>query len=263
MRLNLISLLVVLASGSFSYACARRGIYPSPKPQPSDLDTDPALVGWWRFDEIAGPQAFDSSHQCHHGRLEGGLSFGKDSVPGRIGKALRFDGADGLIRITGGKGIAGKQACTMAAWIKTTVPEGEIISWGAEDYGPMGRLGFIRSSLAVGPRGGYLGMKTPVHDDCWHHVAAVVMDADPTHLDDRARLYRDGRLAEIDEMGPRDPSPIQAGSTVEVRIGGRFKGLINEVRLYNRALSEAEVRALFNLGTLRLEVRTNPTSCRS
>jgi hypothetical protein len=39
------------------------------------LDSDPHLLGWWKFDETAGKRAADSSKHGHDGTLEGGLSF--------------------------------------------------------------------------------------------------------------------------------------------------------------------------------------------
>ena len=56
-------------------------------------DNDPHLVGWWKFDETSGTCAADSSRGGHNGVLEGDLTFDKQSVPGRIGKAIQLDGA--------------------------------------------------------------------------------------------------------------------------------------------------------------------------
>jgi len=71
------------------------------------LDTDPNLVGWWKFDDISGTTATDSSRHKRNGQLKGRVSFKKDSVPGRIGKALKLDGDDDYVQITGYKGVTG------------------------------------------------------------------------------------------------------------------------------------------------------------
>jgi hypothetical protein len=210
------------------------------------LDADEHLVGWWKFDETSGKSAADSSKKGHPGVLEGGLSFETHSVPGRIGTAISLDGKDGCVRITGFKGVTGTQPRTVAAWIKTTKPSGEIVSWGLSDFGKMWTMSFIRSRVGVTPKGGYYYMKAGVHDNEWHHVAAVLKEGAPPNLHDNVRLYRDGVLAEIDDIGLLDLWPIETGDKEDVRIGWRFNGLIDDLRIYDRALSDDEIKALSN-----------------
>jgi hypothetical protein len=211
------------------------------------LDNDPNLVGWWKFDETSGKTAADSSRHGHKGTLKGNLSFEENSVPGRIGKALKLEAGDDYVEITGYKGIAGTRPRTVAAWIKTTTDRGEIIAWGADDYGKMWIFGFIRGRIGVTPKGGYLYINDAVHDDKWHHVAAVVQKAELPNLHDDVKLYKDGSLAEIHDIGLLDLWPIDTGSEFDVRIGRRLKGLIDDIRIYDRPLSEQEIKALFTL----------------
>jgi len=139
----------------------------------------------------------------------------------------------------------------VAAWIKTTSSRGEIISWGTEDYGKMWIFSFIRGRIGVTPFGGYLYINDVVHDDKWHHVATVVREAELPNLHDDVKLYKDGTPAEIHDIGLLDLWPIETGSKLDVRIGRRFKGLIDDVRIYDRALSEDEIKALFTLKSSR------------
>lgn len=219
------------------------------KDKPITLDTDPNLVSWWKFDEVSGKTAVDSSRHRRNGALKGGLSFDKDSVSGRISKALKLDGGDDYIEITRYKGVSGTRPRTVAAWVKTTTSKGEIMSWGADDYGKMWIFCFIngRNRIGVTPDGGYLYINDAVHDDKWHHVAAMVQDAELPNLHDDVELYKDGELAEIHDIGLLDLWPIETGSDLDVRIGRGFKGLIDDVRIYDRALSEDEIKALFML----------------
>lgn len=225
------------------------GPRPAGKDKPISLDTDPNLVGWWKFDEVSGKNAPDSSGHGRNGTLQGGLSFDRDSVPGRIGKALRLDGKDDYVEITGYKGVTGRGPRTVAAWIKTKAFRGEIMSWGLDDYGKMWIFSFIRSRVGVTPKGGYLYMNSEVHDDAWHHVAAVVQAAPLPNLHDDVKLYRDGELAEIHDIGLLDLWPIETGSDFDVRIGRGFQGIIDDVRIYDRALSEEEIKTLSVLGS--------------
>lgn len=211
----------------------------------TDLDADPHLVGWWRLDEESGTTAADSSQHDRDGALADGLSFDANSAPGRVGKALRLDGDRGVLRIPEYKGVPGTHPRTVAAWLKTETPRGQIVSWGEPDFGKMWIFGFIRGRLGVTPDGGYLYINAPIHDDAWHHVAAVVEEAELPNLHDDVKLYLDGTLAEIHDIGLLDLWPVDTGSERDVEIGRGFSGLLDDVRVYDRALSGADVKRLF------------------
>jgi hypothetical protein len=215
--------------------------------KPVTLDTDPNLVGWWRFDEATGTTAADSSGHKRDGTLQGGLSFDKNSVPGKVGKAIRFDAKDAVVEVKDYKGIGGTRPRTVAAWIKTASAQGEIVAWGKKDFGQMFTFGYIRGRVGVTPNGGYLYMNAATEDDKWHHVAVVVQKAELPNLHDDVKLYLDGAIAEIHDIGLLDLWPIQTGQDLPVRIGRGFKGLVDDLRLYDRALSDEEVNALFKL----------------
>jgi len=217
----------------------------APKDARSNLDSDAHLIAWWKFDETSGKTAADSAKQPHNGTLEGGLTFDAASIPGRFGKAIQFDGKAQVIRIESYKGIAGTQTRTVSAWLKTTTTRGEIVSWGLPDAGKMFIFSFIRGRPGVTPRGGYLYMKKGIEDNQWHHVAVVVKEGSPPNLHDHVKLYLDGEVAEIDDIGLLDLWPIDTGEKQDVTIGRQFKGAIDDLRIYDRALSEDEIIALF------------------
>ena len=216
------------------------------KGQQKALDNDPNLVGWWTFEETAGKSAADSSPYHRKGVLTGDLSFDKNSVEGRIGKAIKLNGKD-FVQIMGYKGVTGTRPRTIAAWIKTEKSQGEIISWGTDDFGKMCIFGFIRGRIGITPNGGYLYMNDEVHDNQWHHVAVVVKEAELPNLYDDVTLYRDGEIAEIHDIGLLDLWPIDTGEDIDVRVGRQYTGILDDVRLYDRALSDEEVKALFQL----------------
>ena len=215
------------------------------KPSLSSLNTDPHLVGWWKLDDTTGNQLADSSPQAHAGTLGDGAR----SVPGRIGQAVQSDGNNQGIVVAGFKGVTGTQPRTIAAWIKTGTPEGEIVSWGFDDHGKMLIFGHIRGHVGVTPKGGYLYMKAGTADNQWHHVAVVVREASPPNLHDDVKLYKDGQLAEIDDIGLLDLYPLETGDQLDVRLGRRFKGCLDDLRIYSRALSADEVKFLFTIAT--------------
>jgi hypothetical protein len=244
----LLSSLVVLLSGLIIgvLGLAQPKAAAANKDAPKTLDTDPHLVGWWKLDETSGKTAADSSKHKRKGALKEGLSFDKSSAAGRIGKALKLDG-DGYIEITKYKGVVGTRPRTVTAWIKTTTSRGEVISWGADDFGQMFTFCFIRGRLGIRPNGGYYYMNDSIHDDQWHHVAVVIKEAELPNLHDDAVLYLDGVVAEIHDIGLLDLWPIDTGSDLDVRIGRGFKGLLDDVRIYDRVLPDVEVMALFKL----------------
>ena len=217
---------------------------PADKEKPSPFDVDPHLVGWWKFDEASGTTAADASKHRRTGKLAGGMSFEKHSAPGRLGKALTFDGKS-VVEITGYKGVTGTGPRTLAAWIKGKGTRGEIVVWGEEDFGKMFIFGFVRGRVGVRPDGGYLYMNEQINDDQWHYVAVVVEETELPNLHDDVKLYLDGAPAEIHDIGLLDLWPIETGKKLDVRIGRGFQGLIDEVRLYDRAFSREEMKALY------------------
>ena len=65
-------------------------------------DTNLDCISHLRMDETAGTIATDSSGKNKHGTLKNGLSFTDNSVPGKIGGALRFDGVDDYVELPAG-----------------------------------------------------------------------------------------------------------------------------------------------------------------
>jgi hypothetical protein len=215
------------------------------KTEPVEPDTGRGLVCWWKFDETSGTTAANSSGSGRAGTLQGGLSFDGKSVEGRIGKALEFDGGEGYIEVEGYKGVTGTRPRTVAAWIKTKRDNGRILSWGRDEGGGMFIFGHVRGRIGVTPEGGYLYMNNKTNDDAWHHVAAVVEEAELPNLHDDVKIFLDGDIAEIHDIGILDLWPIDTPAELDVRIGKGFSGLLDDVRIYDRALSEDEIRQLF------------------
>ncbi|MHC4240421.1 MAG: LamG domain-containing protein [Planctomycetota bacterium] len=211
-------------------------------------DTSRGLVGWWKFDEVSGKTAADSSGHGRNGVLQGDLSFDNNSMEGRAGRAVKLEAEDDYIEITGYKGITGTAPRTVAAWIKTEQDNGLILSWGRDEGGSMFNFGFVpgRRRIGVTPEGGYLYMKDNAADNKWHHVAAVVEEAELPNLHDHVKLFLDGDAAVIHDIGVLDLYPIETGSELDVSIGKGFRGALDDVRLYDRPLTEQEIELLFS-----------------
>ncbi|HCO94979.1 MAG TPA: hypothetical protein DIU00_13675 [Phycisphaerales bacterium] len=211
------------------------------------LADDPNLVAWYTLDEGAGKTAIDWSGHNGHGQLVGDVQW----VDGINSSALEFDGSGGdYVEAPDAPNVTGTNSRTVTAWIKTA-DYGEIASWGQNVAGQKwifrvqesnGTLGAIRVEV----NGGYQVGSIDVRDDEWHHAAAVLVDDGSPDVVEIA-LYVDGFLesisAQLDE-----PIDTAAGA---VRIGQSawgsrpFNGRIDDVRIYDKAFTEDEIRQTF------------------
>jgi concanavalin A-like lectin/glucanase superfamily protein/HYDIN/CFA65/VesB family protein len=209
------------------------------------------LVGHWKLDEGSGRNTADSSGNGNTGALRG--IGGPTWVAGQLGNALRFDGSDEYVNVPSSPvfGITGD--ITLAAWIKREAPLAydAIIAKtdgaNAFDYDFYfsdndNRLRFWSDS----------GNPTPVFstrevaDLNWHHVAV-------TRTGSTVAFYIDGIDAgttTMDGAFANNAIPIRIGTDgPEWSPGSLFQGTIDEARIYNRALTPAEIRALNVSGT--------------
>ena len=191
----------------------------------------------------------DSSANGRNGTIRGGPLF----VAGQVGQAVSLDGIDDYVNIDGYKGILADAAgvqheFTLSAWIKTAV-NGDIIAWGTNAAGQ--RMNFrVDTVLRVEHGNGNVrGTNGPsLLDGQWHHVAATVPQGGRI-MD--VRLYVDGS-----DVTPASTTTAAFNLTANVDVaigmggaaGGRFfTGLIDEVRMYDRALSPEEITWLVGM----------------
>ncbi len=213
------------------------------KNKPVALDKDPALVGWWKFEEKTGTTAADSSAAKRNGTLSEGLTFEAASVDGKVGKGLLV-AADQYVEIKGYKGITGTKPRSVAAWFKTTKRQGDIAVWGTRDSGKQFRFGHIRGRLGMTPFGGYYYMKEYTDDGKWHHIVLVITESELPNLHDHVSIFLDGKIAEVDDIGLLDLLPIETAEGADVRLGSGFEGILDDVRIYSRALTLDEAKTI-------------------
>ncbi len=205
------------------------------------------LAACWSFNEDDGTTVLDSTPGSHHGIIHNMQNT--ERVLGREYKALYFDGQDDYVEIPGYKGISGGASRSCSAWVKTSSVSGEILTWGQEYNG--GRW-VIRvhdgGQLRAEVQGGNIIGSTLINDNTWHHVTVVLAnDGSPDILE--AQLYVDGQLETISSFVDE---PINTGLTEDVQIGvyfaanfpRYFQGSIDDVRIYDRALTPDEISLL-------------------
>jgi hypothetical protein len=203
------------------------------------VDTS-GLVAGFGFEEGTGASVDDKSSSNNDGSINGAAW----SDGGKYGKALSFDGVNDRIDIPDAASLDLSTEMTLEAWVKPS----QLAGWrtvilkeggGGQVYGMYGSAWGDHPSGHVNPgteQWTQAPASLPVNS--WSHLAL-------TYNGTVARLYVDGaQVSQANISG----GPIQT-STGALRIGGNapwgeyFHGLIDEVRIYNRALSAAEIQA--------------------
>ncbi|MCK5565517.1 MAG: CotH kinase family protein, partial [Planctomycetes bacterium] len=225
---------------------------------PLSCGSETGLILHWKLDETSGFTATDSSGLgLYDGNVEGARAW--NPIGGMLGGALQFDGDGDYVWISqntsiGQPGIAGSNPRTCAAWIKTDQPSGEIITWGDIDVDTKGWIVWVDETgvLRVDVGGGHLVGTTVLTDDFWHHIA-VTSSGSST---DQVALYVDGKIETISEVVSQFIDTEEAGLVqLGVRMfewplkGNYFSGLIDDARIYDRALSLQEVWSIAKTAT--------------
>ena len=175
------------------------------------------------------------------GHRNGAVGRGVRRVKGKIGRGVQFNGRSSWLTVGGRASLNLRRGMTLEAWVKPRAQSGRrsIVTkqgGGTSAYAlhaatPRG----LSAAAAVGGRTRPVVRAAAVPLGKWTHVAA-------TYDGSRLRLYRNGELVASKVAS----GPIRS-SRGPLRIGGNsigrewFKGVIDEVRIYRRALSRKEI----------------------
>jgi hypothetical protein len=209
------------------------------------------LVGWWKFDETQGTTAADSSGGNHTGTLVGNAKW----APGKVGGAVDLDGAGSFVRIADKSAFDMGGEVSVACWVNLRsvpalwtgiVTKGDS-AWRISTVEQQPQFHFAVDAFANGGEAVYVNGQTTVKPGEWHYLTGVYDGAS-------MRLYLDGKLdatkARHGGVGQND-FEVLIGENAELK-GRCFNGLIDDVRIYNYALSDGEIK---NLATSQLEAR--------
>jgi hypothetical protein len=196
------------------------------------------------FDDDGGDVAKDHSQYGNDGDLNGAPKW----VEGKFEGALQFDGTEDFVQVPHADILSVDEEVTVMAWINTERHGGPGNYQGivAKSNGPRSYSLYIESGggLHFSTAGVGTVSTTKVPLDEWLHVAAMVVDG--IH-----KYYINGEPAGqggggIKLPGLADTQDVLVGKTWE---GTReFLGMIDEVRIWNRALDENEVRKEMGIG---------------
>ena len=209
-------------------------------------------VGHWSFNDGGGTQANDDSGYDYHGTL---VNMDSAWTEGKQCGGLAFDGVDDYVEIPGYQGIVGGGSRTCTFWINTTGTHADILGWGRlyNDSqqvvnGQKWQIVLYNGEVGVLVQGGNAFCASPeVDDGQWHHVAVVLKDVNEDGIlnIDETQFYIDGSARALSRTAS---FPVNTGLHNDVHIGifpeGNtyfLNGLLDEIRIYDRALSVAEI----------------------
>lgn len=216
---------------------------------------DTALIGYWTMDEGTGTVAYDYSGGNATGSWNGG-QVGTNGYYTTVAKVGAYSGAfDGTSTYASVPSISGQHYgnnFTLTAWVKTgsasiqdiatinrTVhnnefiflmnPNGTLTFW---DYS--GGYGFATSNTSL--------VTYPVNNNSWHFVAFV-------RTGTTGQYYVDGNPAGTATAAQYNTFSLTTFNISHVGDSdGTWNGLIDDVRMYSRSLSAAEIVAMYNGG---------------
>ena len=202
----------------------------------------PGLVGAWSFDEGTGTSAADSSGNGNKGTLVNGTTW---STTAKFGRAANFDGVDDRVDVADSNSLDLAGGMTLEAWVRPTANSGYRTVVLKEVSGELAySLYAADSDHATHPSG-------------WARVAGVSHYADgtgalPLNAWSHIAVTYNGSALVYFVNGVQTRSTALSGaittSTMPLRIGSNtiwgeyFQGQIDEVRVYNRALSASEIQ---------------------
>jgi len=216
--------------------------------EPPRFPSDPTLVAWYTFDNGSGTTAVDQTRYGNHGQLKNGAAW----APGKFGKAVEFDGVGAHIKIpTSASFDSCSKQITIAAWVyrKSVLPNSRILVGRQLGSGFDDQWAFCFQNdgggfnISPGPGKGLTTVGLPGNQ--WIHLAVTFDGTMLTFYSNGASIS--GHQLQAPAAISVEPKPVTIGAGMNHagdEIDEHFHGLIDEVRIYNRALPAAEIAAL-------------------
>jgi hypothetical protein len=219
------------------------------------------LIAYWKLDETAGAIAYDSAGAAH-GTLYGNPVW--QPTDGIIDGALLFDGVDDYVDLPIGSLISSLTDCTVATWVNWSGQTGglwqRIFDFGTgEDINmfltPSSDVdGPMRFAITTEGYGEDRSTAPYALASGWHHVAVTIGTGSAVHT-----LYLDGQVAAQNAVARFTPSDL--GETTQNWLGrsqyswdAYYSGMLDDFRIYDRALSVNEILYLAGYGAAVISV---------
>lgn len=198
------------------------------------------LIGFWTMDkeDIQGDTVKDVSGKNNHGKM----GSNPEIVEGKIEEALHFDGTDDFVAIPD---LGNEPAVSVEVWAIAEKPFPDIRGLLSTFDPPQWKAGSVHFKFEANKidilKNGGGRIQVPAVPNRWYHVG-YTCDTKKNEL----KLYVDGNLINTVVAGaePNNLTHLRIGSEHE---GRYFPGILDEARLYNRALTEKEMRQNFEV----------------
>ena len=223
------------------------------------------LIGWWKFDEGSGTTAGDSSGGGNNGTLMNGAVWTSDSKVG--GGAISLDGVDDYVSIVSNPVSSFSNPISVCAWVLNNNPT--INGTGDFDQTILKLYGDASNSLrffdSVTSRKLVFAYKSGGVNTSIISSSAVFIQNQWTHVcytynGTNKILYANG--ATVSSIAGPTYYSYGVGNYIGTMTstGGNWGGKVDDVRIYNRALSAMEVTDLYNLGNGGTTPPSTPTN---
>lgn len=199
----------------------------------------PTPIAWWKFDESSGLTAAD-----FYGGPSGTLKNGATFAVGRVGNAVSLDGVDDYVDFGTSPALSPAGGMTVAFWTKNNVAP---ILWDtlllrATNAGWADGWGFWYNDgstikFYVGNYG--LGASATINPLQWNYIVGTW---DGTTV----KIYVNGTAGTNGNYGLAQTGTTQTLATRGTDNLYNINGLIDDIRIYNRALTPAEVQTLYS-----------------
>ena len=216
-------------------------------PKATQADINTGLVAHWAMDDGSGNTVTDSSTNANDSIINGTANW----VSGKINGALSFDGSTNFARVAT---FNNPPASTMSlcGWIKTSATDEMLLSFSRNGSGnnnegifqilPSGKIQFWDYSNTYGFPYNGLGSNQTVNDDRWHLVCFVKNGTSGTYYIDGAQSGT--TTASVDVTYGNADWVLGADYRDNVEY---FNGLMDDVRVYNIALTPTDVASMYGL----------------
>jgi len=213
-----------------------------------DLGPTDGIVGWWTLDGLytSGGVAADISGNNNGGTITGATLT--TNQLGQANKAYNFNGSSDVISFGDVDILKNKTEFTITGWYKRNtggVPNGFLQQY--IDLSNIISFGYVNNYNRVGLRmNADLGYFTFEGTGTWQHYAAV-FNGNLSGNANRLKFYRNGVSESLTFSGtiPATSPSISADLTLGKQGASFRESDQSDVRIYNRALSDVEVTALY------------------
>lgn len=217
------------------------------------IDWGRSLVGYWSFESVlTNGTIYDNSTYSNNGIIRNHIS--NTTSMGKYGKALEFDGNDDEITCGNDSSLNfGSNPFSVEAWIKQSGSynsiNGILIKGDMSSFYVLyvTNTGLTQFSVSDVIHLENARSTSSIQDSNWHHVVGI---RNLTEIS----IYLDGKLEGVrgaTSMGNID-SPLESLTIGSMWSSYEFNGSIDEIRLWDRAISPAEINASYNSGIYRL-----------